>query len=40
MCHPIEDGTFEEHFAELVLNGTRSQPFSEDSLEAEEGRFG
>ena len=40
MCHPIEDGTFEAHFAKLVFNGARLQPFSEDSLEAEYGRFG
>lgn len=40
MCHPIEDGTLEAHLAELVCNGTRLQPFSEDSLEAEYDRFG
>ena len=40
MCHTVEDGTFKEQFTELVRTVARLEPFPEDGLEAEEGRFG
>ncbi len=39
MSHPIQCGTLDEHFSELVLDLARLQPLAEDRLVAKDGRL-